>query len=1068
MKASKFISMRQVFLNVLIIFVIAATLALGVGSSVAAKGSSQEPKPPDPAEFLADQCLDPHGQVTFQALTGKINFVGTSPNQPIQQPIESLRSATPEEAARGYLSTCGSLFGLSNQADELIVKRQNKVEDGRSVFRFQQTYQGIPVFGGELVVQLNAANDILMVNGGMLPDIKLDTQAGIDAATAQQAALQVVTAQYSMNSEALKVSTPELWIYSPVLFHQDGPTSLVWRMNVTPVDIAPIDELVLVDAQSGAVIWNFNQVDGARNRLTYNLAGSTTSGTLVCDESNPTCSGGDVYAVGAHVYAGDTYDFYNTFHGRDSIDNAGMTILSFVHYSSGYCNAFWDGYEMVYGDGCFLVVDDVVGHEMTHGVTSNESNLVYSYQSGAINESLSDIFGEFIDLWNGKGNDTAPVRWLMGEDTSIGAIRNMKDPTTFSDPDRMGSPFYYTGSSDNGGVHTNSGVGNKAAYLITDGDTFNGYTVTGIGIVKAAKIYYEANTNILTSSSQYADLANALYQGCINLVGTNGIVSANCVEVLKATLATEMITAPPAANNDFGTPEQVSSLPYNKSQSVASATTAGDDPTFPCAGGGQKYETVWYRYAPTFNQTVIINTNGSDYDTVLGVWTGSRGSLVSVGCDDDSGTGTQSQLMLSLTPGVTYYIEAARYGSTPGGNLVLNVGYACTTVGVNVHWSPAGSYCMATGSSTRASYALDNGPVFVNSPSGAPIIASQRVAYNNGTAWTDFSEVMGLPSNQATTGYWFPWYNNIDLNTQIRFANLGATATNIWITIGGVVQPPIPLAAGQSTRVSYPINNGPVKVESSMGNIVASMRVAYNDGTAWTSFSEVLGLPANRATTAYWFPWYNNTTLNTQIRFANIGSTATNIWITIGGVVQAPIPLAAGQSTRVSYPINNGPVKVESSMGNIIASMRVAYNDGTAWTSFSEVLGLPANQATTTYWFPWYNNLTLDTQIRFANLSGSPATVTVTIGGVAQTPIPLAAGQSTRVSYPINSGPVKVQSVGGNIVASMRVAYNDGTAWTSFSEVMGVPANQLTTGYLFPWYNNVGLDTQVRFAVPTP
>jgi len=244
------------------------------------------------------------------------------------------------------------------------------------------------------------------------------------------------------------------------------------------------------------------------------------------------------------------------------------------------------------------------------------------------------------------------------------------------------------------------------------------------------------------------------------------------------------------------------------------------------------------------------------------------------------------------------------------------------------------------------------------------------------------------------------------------------------------------------------------------------MRVAYNNGTDWTDFSEVMGLPANQATTAYWFPWYNNLDLNTQIRFANLSGAATNITVTIGGVPQAPIPLAVGQSTRVSYAINNGPVKVESSGGNIVASMRVAYNNGTAWTSFSEVMGLPANQATTAYWFPWYNNLDLNTQIRFANLSGSPTTVTVTIGGVPQAPIPLAAGQSTRVSYPISNGPVKVQSSGGNIVASMRVAYNNGTAWTSFSEVLGVPANQLTTAYWFPWYNNLDLNTQVRFAVP--
>jgi Zn-dependent metalloprotease len=116
----------------------------------------------------------------------------------------------------------------------------------------------------------------------------------------------------------------------------------------------------------------------------------------------------------------------------------------------------------------------------------------------------------------------------MGEDTSIGALRDMQDPTVFGDPDRMGSPNYYTGSDDSGGVHTNSGVGNKTAYLITDGDTFNGYTVTGLGITKAAKIYYEVQTNILISTSNYHSLYDALGQACTTLVGTAGITSSDC------------------------------------------------------------------------------------------------------------------------------------------------------------------------------------------------------------------------------------------------------------------------------------------------------------------------------------------------------------------------------------------------------------------------------------------------------------------------------------------------------------------------------------------------------------
>ncbi len=138
---------------------------------------------------------------------------------------------------------------------------------------------------------------------------------------------------------------------------------------------------------------------------------------------------------------------------------------------------------MVYGQG-YAAADDVVGHELTHGVTEFSSHLNYYYQSGAINESFSDVFGELIDQTNGVGNDTAEVKWLLGEDIpGVGAIRDMETPSAYGDPDRMTSPNYTADASeaDAGGVHTNSGVNNKAAFLITDGGTFNGRTVTGLG-----------------------------------------------------------------------------------------------------------------------------------------------------------------------------------------------------------------------------------------------------------------------------------------------------------------------------------------------------------------------------------------------------------------------------------------------------------------------------------------------------------------------------------------------------------------------------------------------------------
>ena len=171
---------------------------------------------------------------------------------------------------------------------------------------------------------------------------------------------------------------------------------------------------------------------------------------------------------------------------------------------------------MVYGDGVgFALADDVVAHELTHGVTEHTSNLFYYYQSGAINESLSDIWGEFVDQTNLAGNDSASVKWLIGEDViGLGAIRDMEDPTTFGDPDRMTSPSYWFSMGDSGGVHTNSGINNKAAYLMVEGGSFNGQTVTALGITKVAAIYYEVQTNLLTSGADYADLHDALFQAC--------------------------------------------------------------------------------------------------------------------------------------------------------------------------------------------------------------------------------------------------------------------------------------------------------------------------------------------------------------------------------------------------------------------------------------------------------------------------------------------------------------------------------------------------------------------------
>jgi uncharacterized protein YcfL len=351
-------------------------------------------------------------------------------------------------------------------------------------------------------------------------------------------------------------------------------------------------------------------------------------------------------------------------------------------------------------------------------------------------------------------------------------------------------------------------------------------------------------------------------------------------------------------------------------------------------------------------------------------------------------------------------------------------------------------------------------------------IAAERVIYKVNGIPTSFSEMMGLPNNLLNTTYWMPWYNNVDLYTQLRFGNVStSTATvNVYIGTNLMTPTPITLDPGQSTRVSFDgVNNGPVRIESNV-NIVAAERVIYNVNGVPTSFSEMMGLPSSQLTTTYWMPWYNNVDLDTQLRFGNVSATQATVNVYIAGVLMtgSPFILPAGQSTRVSFPgINNGPVQIVSDVP-IVASERVIYNINGVPVSFSEMMGLSDIQLGVTYWMPWYNNVDLDTQLRFGNVSGLQATVNVYIGGVLRTPTPiiLQTGQSIRVSFPgVNRGPVQIVS-DVPIVAAERVIYSVNGIPTSFSEMMGLRNGLLDTRYWMPWYNNVDLDTQLRFGMP--
>jgi Zn-dependent metalloprotease len=230
----------------------------------------------------------------------------------------------------------------------------------------------------------------------------------------------------------------------------------------------------------------------------------------------------DVCVNEAYDYSGDTYDFYLQVYNRNSVDDHGLNIKSSVHYDQQYDNAFWNGLQMVYGDGDgqffnrFTISIDVIGHELTHGVTQNEAQLVYQGPAGALNESMSDVFGSLIKQWV-KNQTADKADWLIGQglftkDVQGIALRSMSnpgtaydDPTIGKDPQPAHMKDYVQTTSDNGGVHINSGIPNRAFYLAAT-------NIGGFAWQKAGLIWYRTLTGRLSPTADFQAAADATVQ----------------------------------------------------------------------------------------------------------------------------------------------------------------------------------------------------------------------------------------------------------------------------------------------------------------------------------------------------------------------------------------------------------------------------------------------------------------------------------------------------------------------------------------------------------------------------
>jgi len=468
-----------------------------------------------------------------------------------------------------------SYFKL-NKSNTFRVVRKLKVDEGEEHIRYAHFVENRKVIGSEVIGHFR--NGILEGYNGILYKAA-EQLAIVDQEMALEKALTFVNAEQYMwqnkseelmlkswtnDSDATFYPKAEL-VYVPQEFDYNKPLVLCYafeiyalsplvrnRIYISAMDgsVWANEELIHIADANGvantkyrgnrSIVSDSVAVDTFRLRETgrgngietYNLKQGKSYANAVdfIDDDNywnNYNANFDEVAGDAHYGAEITYDYYFDKFNRNSYDDNGAKIRSYVHYSANYSNAFWNGYAMTYGDGngtsvLPLISIDVCGHEISHAVTTNSANLVYSYESGALNESFSDIFGNAIEYYA----DSNLFNWRMGEDiTSSGrGLRNMANPNAYGDPNTYKGKYWHTSSSDNGGVHTNSGVQNYWFYLLCEGDTGtndNGdyYFVDSLGMLKAEAIAYRNLTVYLTSSSDYEEARYYAIRSAADLFG---------------------------------------------------------------------------------------------------------------------------------------------------------------------------------------------------------------------------------------------------------------------------------------------------------------------------------------------------------------------------------------------------------------------------------------------------------------------------------------------------------------------------------------------------------------------
>ena len=674
--------------------------------------------------------------------------------------------------------------GIENASEELSLRKTVQDDLGMKHVRLDQRYKGLRVIGRELVAHYAVDGTLRTVNGNFEPGINVETTPMI----AGQTASKIATDDLATFFAKANPNEPEL-----VIFPWGGTNYLAWRLFLYS-DTPDGRWEYFIDAATGRVIYKANRIMNsaaigtgtgvmgtARNHIDTDLNGSTyqmkdntrqagnnphghngqmpTGSYLQCNIASTSLPGAiatdadnlwnttaQAPVVDGQVYSALVYDWWLQVFNRNGYDGAGSSMLTVVNYSAeGDNNAYWDGQRIVIwsfssGWRSLAGCPDVIAHEWGHAVTERESGLVYEKESGALNESFSDMMGAAFEF----AHDTMDVPdWLMGENgrTTGVAFRSMSDPHAFTDPDYYGTsdPYwvdvngcYPSSFNDYCGVHTNSGVGNKWFYLLSDGGIFHGVTVTGIGVANAIQVAYRANANYWTSSTDYANAA----LGTISAANDLDLTGAWASQVALAWNAVGVGTPGPSLTFTYpeGTPALVSPIQTTSFPVVVAGSLGG----VPVSGSGMLYYAI---DGGAFTSVAMTETSSNHYTATLPAIT--CNSLVNYYVSaQETSTGikynpdpSQPLSAISATSTVLSFTDNFQTdkGWTVSGNATAGAWQRGVPAGGGDRGDPATDYdgsgsCYLTGN-TDGDSDVDGGTTYLVSPTFDLTVGNGRISY---------------------------------------------------------------------------------------------------------------------------------------------------------------------------------------------------------------------------------------------------------------------------------------------------------------------------------------------------